>query len=898
MRAPAVSPAKPLGRLALTFVALMLATASMTAPAKADEPSDAPVVEGADDASDGQGDAGLAADAASSESVNVSTLAAYLSDGMLRLSADVALVDGDDEAIEPVVGSFTVDGLTYAIVGEGEVALVAVSPQTLADGLVGGSDAGLDEGSDVGVAEGLAAPGPEASSGADGAIEPATLTLPDAVSYDGSQYFLAAIGPRALAGCDAAMVVLPASVETVDQAAFEGSSVASVEVAEGNPHLSSFDGMLFDADRTRLLLVPEGKQGAARILKEAEVVDPSRFSHSAGVSAIDVEAGSAAFSSRNGCLYSSIDQTLLWMSSDDLGLGVRSLGNAPGYRLYVKTNSSSMYGKEFLNGTITYQGSTKLTPYTWSRRGSDPGEIRTCKYEGGILWVMRGFDDDRRWMYMPNGGLWHYTTAYIGKSETTLNKVEKDFGWRGIDGDLYAFLLITFDPGGGSFPEEAKPGADGSVRAAVDEVGADGKVKMPVAPRPVREGHVFRGYWSEPGGKGEQLYDQQLRWVAEAEGPTEDVTAYAKWDKGGDMYQRFDTKAQYSWSGDAWVEAAFAPFQWVRRGEAHNQFTHIRFRDGVLESRAVWSDGGVAATSAGAEGRPFAAVWAGPSPTQLSRLEPGEEWVALGDGDDFYVFPLYGHEVAFDPGGGSFPEEAKPGADGSVRAAVDEVGADGKVKMPVAPRPVREGHVFRGYWSEPGGKGEQLYDQQLRWVAEAEGPTEDVTAYAKWSLSYDVDVPIAPLALVAFEVDSLTGQVRVAPGTSAEGAILSYMVVPVAFDSLSCEGLGASGSPDPAGGAPELEAIFGAGSASKVRFTATLGEGGSSQTARLTAGGAAGSASLTGLSIPAATSKDASGRIPVSYGLELDSDLAIPPVRDVAPVARLSYAVSLAVAGA
>jgi len=41
MRAPANPPAKPLGRLALTFVALMLATVSMTTPAKADEPSGA-----------------------------------------------------------------------------------------------------------------------------------------------------------------------------------------------------------------------------------------------------------------------------------------------------------------------------------------------------------------------------------------------------------------------------------------------------------------------------------------------------------------------------------------------------------------------------------------------------------------------------------------------------------------------------------------------------------------------------------------------------------------------------------------------------------------------------------------------------------------------------------------
>ena len=376
MRAPAISPVGHLGRLTCILAAALLAAAVMAIPAKADEPSGtdgadeaAVAAESTDDISGAESSvASAAATAAGSESADAPTLAGYLSGGMLRVSADVALVDGDDEAVEPVVGSFTVDGLTYAIVEEGEVALVAVSPRTLAGGLVGGSDVspdgsvavgssgadgegrgigsgvptsprpqpspsaeaagsgGLDDGSmaselvgagDEGAglgadgAEGLAAPGPEADSDDEGPGGPATLTLPDAVSYDGINYSLATIGPRALAGCDAATVVLPASVETVDQAAFEGSPVASVEVADGNPHLSSFDGMLFDAGLTRLLLVPEGKQGAARIPKEAEVVDPSCFSHSAGVSSIDVEAGSAAYSSRNGCLYDASGETLL-----------------------------------------------------------------------------------------------------------------------------------------------------------------------------------------------------------------------------------------------------------------------------------------------------------------------------------------------------------------------------------------------------------------------------------------------------------------------------------------------------------------------------------------------------------------------------------------------------------
>ncbi len=322
MRAPAISPVGHLGRLTCILAAVLLAAAMMAIPAKADEPlgaddagGAAAVAELADDASSAEGDAAAAVpNAVGLGAAGAPTLAGYLSSGMLRVSADVALVDGDDEPVEPVVGSFTVDGLACAIVGEGQVALVAVSPRTLAGGLAGGDSAvgssgapsGEDSGSGV-----LTSPSPSPEGAPSDDAEGDVLALPEAVSYDGSDYSLAAIGPRALAGCGAATVVLPTSLESVGPTAFEGSPVAAVEVAEGSPHYSSYDGMFFDADLTCLLLIPEGKQGAARIPKTAEVVDPSSFSHSAGVDSIDVEAGSAAFSSRNGCLYDASGETLL-----------------------------------------------------------------------------------------------------------------------------------------------------------------------------------------------------------------------------------------------------------------------------------------------------------------------------------------------------------------------------------------------------------------------------------------------------------------------------------------------------------------------------------------------------------------------------------------------------------
>ena len=171
------------------------------------------------------------------------------------------------------------------------------------------------------------------------------------------------------------------------------------------------------------------------------------------------------------------------------------------------------------------------------------------------------------------------------------------------------------------------------------------------------------------------------------------------------------------------------------------------------------------------------------------------------------------------------------------------------------------------------------------------GTYGDLTCTAKWVLRYDLAVPIADPGDVTFEADSLTGQVRVKPGTSATGSIISYMAAPIMLDTLSCEGPHSAEPTDPAEGASELEGIFGAGASSKVRFVVTLGDADAAQTAKLTIGS---ESSLAGLAIPAATSRDDPGRMPVTYGLELDADLAIPPVRDAAPVAQLAYTVSLA----
>ncbi len=236
------------------------------------------------------------------------------------INSDVAL-DG-----EPVIGSFTVDGLTFAVIDESTIELVGVSPDwqqvtnsqegegaSVAPMLASGSDGDESETATPSVilSEGSEAAGVEESN-SNQASEAglANLALPETVAYEGVDYTLASIAPYAFYLSGVTDVTLPASVSDVDERAFRSSDVANVTVAEGNQDYSSFDGALYSADKTRLLLIPEGRVGAVLLPREAEVADPGKFSHCSLVDAISVEDG-AAFASENGLLYSSDLTTLL-----------------------------------------------------------------------------------------------------------------------------------------------------------------------------------------------------------------------------------------------------------------------------------------------------------------------------------------------------------------------------------------------------------------------------------------------------------------------------------------------------------------------------------------------------------------------------------------------------------
>ena len=135
---------------------------------------------------------------------------------------------------------------------------------------------------------------------------PGNVAIPASVSTGASNFEVVAVEDEAiLKGSEVESLTIPASVEKIVDGALSGcDSLARIIVSEENEAYSSFDGMLFSKDLEDLLFVPEGKEGVAAIPDQTATVPASAFSRCPRLRAVQAGEGCAAFSSRNGILYS------------------------------------------------------------------------------------------------------------------------------------------------------------------------------------------------------------------------------------------------------------------------------------------------------------------------------------------------------------------------------------------------------------------------------------------------------------------------------------------------------------------------------------------------------------------------------------------------------------------
>ncbi|MDJ1650667.1 leucine-rich repeat protein [Gordonibacter faecis] len=138
------------------------------------------------------------------------------------------------------------------------------------------------------------------------------LSVPPSVTSGSTTYEVTSIAKEAFAKCaELTSISLPATLREVDPDAVAGcTSLKSITISAKNEAFASHDGMLFSKDYSRLLLIPEGKEGAATIPGQTTYVPAQAFSRCLS-SSLTAGDGSAEFTTLNGMLFSKDLKTLV-----------------------------------------------------------------------------------------------------------------------------------------------------------------------------------------------------------------------------------------------------------------------------------------------------------------------------------------------------------------------------------------------------------------------------------------------------------------------------------------------------------------------------------------------------------------------------------------------------------
>lgn len=121
-----------------------------------------------------------------------------------------------------------------------------------------------------------------------------SMALPDSLSY---------IGPHALTACRQ-LRVLHLSPNITEPPVLQGcKSLRAITVSPENPSLSSRNGVLFSADGTELRRCPQGKIGTLMIPAETRAIAADALSGCGWLTDIRVAEGNSVFSDQDGVLF-------------------------------------------------------------------------------------------------------------------------------------------------------------------------------------------------------------------------------------------------------------------------------------------------------------------------------------------------------------------------------------------------------------------------------------------------------------------------------------------------------------------------------------------------------------------------------------------------------------------
>ena len=257
---------------------------------------------------------------------------------------------------------------------------------------------------------------PKSVSTLDGAFERAEklkkVTLEEGVS---------SVGSRAFAFCPALQsIILPASLKTIDPQAFMGSAnLTSIQVASGNAAYCSDNGALLTKDKTRLVIVPDGKSGTYTVPGTVTTVGEFSFNECTKITKVVLPEGVKTIETYAffGCEN---------MTAIQLPDTLTSLGYAA-FAYCESLNSISLPGKLEKLDYYTFDGCTALSEVYF--RGNPPAVIEPGAFDGITATV-----------YYPSGNS-AWTKALMQNYAGTLTWLPYDYQGGGTIPNLEACTL-------------------------------------------------------------------------------------------------------------------------------------------------------------------------------------------------------------------------------------------------------------------------------------------------------------------------------------------------------------------------------------------------------------------------------------------------------------------------
>lgn len=91
-----------------------------------------------------------------------------------------------------------------------------------------------------------------------------SVTIPSFVNYNDQDYTVVAVGDNAFGQNPITSVTIPSTITTISETAMAGcADLAEVVVSTENEYFASTDGVLFNKDKTKLILYPIAKEGTS-----------------------------------------------------------------------------------------------------------------------------------------------------------------------------------------------------------------------------------------------------------------------------------------------------------------------------------------------------------------------------------------------------------------------------------------------------------------------------------------------------------------------------------------------------------------------------------------------------------------------------------------------------------